>query len=522
MKKLICVLVAFSIVLSCVMISTVQSFAKTSAPLPTVYVRGQGGKIYNDKNDRASGYIYPLTIDKNDIIDKAMSLNVPYATALATGNWDSWCDTFVNICTDIFKPIALDKNGNAIGTTGAGKRIIYKDFVNENGEYDINAYEFNYDWRLDYEDVIDSLHKYIMDICSYTKKQEVNMVGRCIGADVALAYVNKYGTEHINKVILYCDGLDGFELLGKIYSGDMCFDKDAIIRFVNNYLDSADFADEDTKTLISEFVGVIDDTYGLDKFIDIFSTYYSEVYENVIPRIMRETLGRYGSFWGLIGDEYYENAKQFIFGGYEEEYAELIGKLDYTHYNVTNKTYDIINSCLEQGVEVYLVAKYGLQMVPVIDNTFVQSDSVVELSSATGGATCSPITETFSEEYINKAKENDTFKYISPDLQVDCSTGFLPDHTWCIKDCAHMDMPDCINELLAEILSYDGYFTVFDNEKYPQYIRYDNETQTISPLTAENCNNNEEWQPKSIFERIFAILKAALNKLADFLKSLNK
>ncbi|MBP9989259.1 MAG: hypothetical protein KBT46_07150 [Ruminococcus sp.] len=123
---------------------------------------------------------------------------------------------------------------------------------------------------------------------------------------------------------------------------------------------------------------------------------------------------------------------------------------------------------------------------------------------------------------MKKAKENGTDKYISPDLQVDCSTAFLPDYTWCIKDCTHMNMPDCIHEMFAEIFSADGYYTVFDNEKYPQYLLYDKESDTISPLTSENGDNNEEWRQKSFLQRMFAILKTAFKKLGTLIQNLFK
>lgn len=518
MKKSLCILLSLITILSCGIFTAVNSVAKASAPVPTLYIEGQGGRIYTDKTGNNSEYVYPLDLDAKELFDKAMTLNVPFAVALATGDWNSWCDTFVGIATDIFEPIALDKSGNPKGLTGARKNKYFDTNIkNELGEYNIDEYSFKYDWRLDYEDIIDSLHKDILRLCKATKFDKINLNGRCIGANIVLAYVNKYGTEHINKIILYCAGIDGFELLGKIYTGDMSFDKDAIMRFINNYLDSSDFTDKDTMNLITDLINIISTTRGLENTLDEIIKYYSCVYENVIPRILRETLGRFGSFWGLIGDEYYEDAKRFIFGGYEDEYSELIKKIDYTHYNVTNKSREIINKCIDSGVNVYIVAKYGLQMVPVIDDVFIQSDSVLELSSATGGATCSGLLGTLDYVYLNEAKEKGTSKYISPDLQVDASTAFLPDHTWFIKDCTHMNMPDCINELFGEILSYDGYMTVFDNRDYPQYMVYDSSKSEISPLTAENSDTNDEFEYKNFFQRIISIIKSLFKILKNLI-----
>lgn len=513
-KKLISVLLSIITVITCCSVCAVSSNAKTSAPIPTIYIQGQGGKLYYDCNDKDSELIYPLDLNKDILINYAMSLNNPFAKALATGDWSDWCDTFVGIVTEIFEPIALDKGGNPVGTTGSLKSSFNINKVNKDGSYDVDKYVFKYDWRLDAEDVIDELHDNIKTLIKATDAKKVNLIGRCIGANVAVAYLNKYGNDLINNVILYCFGFDGFDLLGKVYTGEISFDSKAISRFSDDYLTTnSDFASPETITLISDIINIFFASNASDFTLDILKSAYAEIYENIIPRVLRETYGRYPSFWGLIGPNYYEKAKNFIFSGYEDEYSELIEKTDYFQYNVLTKTREIIDETISNGTNVYIVAKYGLQIVPVIEETNIQSDAVLEVSSASGGAVCSSVLGKFSDDYIQNAKQNGTIKYISPDYQIDSSSAFLPDHTWYIKNCSHMNMPNCVNELFAELLSSDKYITVFDNENFPQYMYFDNEQNKILPLTPDHPEINPKWK-SSVFSHIISFFKIIFNYIS--------
>ena len=43
-------------------------------------------------------------------------------------------------------------------------------------------------------------------------------------------------------------------------------------------------------------------------------------------------------------------------------------------------------------------------------------------------------------------------------------------------------MPEGVNEILAAILNYDGYMTVFDDADYPQYMAYDAKTDSLTTI----------------------------------------
>ena len=97
-------------------------------------------------------------------------------------------------------------------------------------------------------------------------------------------------------------------------------------------------------------------------------------------------------------------------------------------------------------------------------------------------------------------------RYVSPDRQIDASTCLMPERTWFIKNLAHKDFPECVERLFDHIFNEDA--TVFDSEEYPQYMVYDAETETISPMTEENCDTTARYR-HTFFEALRRFIKAA-------------
>lgn len=517
-KRIVSIFVCISVMISCFAASCITSNAASERMhTPTVYLSGQGANVYAEKGNNKSDILYPPDINVSEFLKSSMVLNEPLAKGLAFNDWDDWCDTFVGLVNPLLTPFSLDKNGNASNGSGVSKTSAVKNKKAADGTFGFKDYHYSYDWRVDPCESADGLNTYIKQVKEKTGYGKINLLGRCIGANVVLAYLQKYGSDDINKVILYCAGIDGFELVGKIFTGDMYFDGDAINRFADNYLTDIDYAEDDTYSVIFDLINILNSLKTLNIAIGAFENIYDKVYQNVLPRMIIESFATMPSFWSLIGDDYYEAAKDFVFGDNKDEYSELIGKIDNYHYNVLNKTRQIIDNCKANGAQVYNVVKYGLQIVPIIKNTELQSDSMLEVVSASGGAVCSPVTKTFSKKYISEANKNGTYKYISPDKQIDASTAYLPDNTWFIKDCSHLHMPDVIDTLFAAIVDYDGYMTVFDDPDFPQYLLYTKGEETLTPLSSENSNTNSEWGI-GFFRHIISLIKSLFKMLFSNIK----
>ena len=249
--------------------------------------------------------------------------------------------------------------------------------------------------------------------------------------------------------------------------------------------------------------------------VELVSKFWSKVSDNVTPRVLLASYASMPSFWAFVSDDCYDEAKSFIFEGKEEEYAGLIEKIDRYRYDVGAKYAEIIDDANAVGNQVSIVAKYGLQMIPIIEESDIMADQFLDTSSSSFGATCSTIDGKLSKEYLAAAKENGTDRFISADNQIDASTCRYPERTWFIKNMAHMDNPDCINDLLCTILDFDGDMTVFDDEALPQflYCKGTGAEAELVPLTKENASGNSKTE-------IFKDYR--LNSLVDLLISLVK
>ncbi len=460
--------------------------------LPTVYLQGQGSYLYADKDDPNSGLIHSVDVPDGYIGDEAKKLIKPLAKGLLTDDWSDWVDQFVESATPLFEKQALDVNGeasdgsgiNGLAHTGGNK-------VEADGTYSLGAYTPDYDWRLDPFTIADQLYDYLGRLTQRTHKEAVNLVGRSIGASVLMAYLQRYGTEYLETVVLYCPSFFGMEAVSKAFAGKINVSPEGAADFMRYFIDSG-MAEEyvgeediDTLRTLADFVSTMVALHALDLPAATMDRIYGKVYTEVYPRLMVKMYGSMPSFWSLVGDDDYEEAKAKIFNGQEDVYAGLIQKIDNYHYNVMNKTADILNGLIADGAKIQIIAKYGVPMIPVVEGARVESDMLTSVYSASYKATAADYGTTLTADYISKAEERGAGKYISPDKKIDASTCLQPDHTWFVRDVAHRSMPAGINALLVALVNYEGYMTVFDDAVYPQYLAYDADTDSISPVEPE-------------------------------------
>jgi hypothetical protein len=521
MKKFVIKFV--SVFLSLVILATSAltcSFAvQKEAGIPTVYVEGQGSGLHADKDNPDSESIYPLKYDLSAayIKDFIKKLNPIFAKAYITGNYDEYCNVLYNAVDPIYSKIRLDKNGEATNNSGNTWTWSLDTLHDEkvDGEYDLFAYVFHYDWRLDPCATADRLSSYINDVRTVTGSSKVNVVCRCLGCDIVASYIYEYGSSLINKCVVYCGTLEGTAACSKTFSGQIRIDPDGLERFAYDRLD-----DKTLMTFVKESVSFFNKTKGLDLMSDFVDSVYKKVKSNLVPRLLIATYATFPSYWSMIGEDY-EEAKTLVFGKNTAEYAGLISKIDHYHYDIQANIRTILTNAKNNGTDIAIIAKYGYQIVPVVPNSDDITDGVVEVRLASLGATATKVNSTFSDEYINKAKANGTFKYISADRQVDASTCLFPDYTWIIKGIEHKNFPDCIDELIKTFLSTKGQMTVNDYAEYPQYLVYDENAGTISPMNSTNAGVTN-WPNDSFFKTVIKLLKSAFALLKEYLPTLLK
>ena len=552
MKKLISIL----LVLCMVFAGAVPAFAgyaeiKDATDDPVIYIAGDSGSLYYDNDtkefciDKASNLLNNGEGDKKEkIYEATANILLPFILeGIATNKWDNYYAAVEKEIGELFEPVRLDGNGNVPegSDCGIGKeakadreRKMSHDYADSNGKYGEYTYHYKYDWRLDPIELADDLHEYIEGVKRATNRSRVSIVCKCLGTNVVLAYINKYGTDSIKGLGIGVATSNGADFLSGAISGDFAIDGNGLVRLGRELAVTKNFS---IHPLILATIELLANTRVIDTLTATMrKLVYSKIEYGIISALATSTMMTFPCYWALVTPEDFEDGLNYAFGeeGSEkrQQYAGLIEKI--TVYNETIKKHvnDILLSTKVPGkdgktVNLAIVSKYGTQMIPVIKDEGVLADNYVSVSKSSFGATTSTIYDTLSEEYIAERTAAGYGKYISPDKQIDASTCLFPDYTWFIKNCEHGNYPWEEKRLVLAVIDANEQLTTEDF-KYTQFSMFDYSTDTLSKMTEENCNDNywtadkELEKPQSKRELLVSFLRSLLKWLKTLFETLTE
>lgn len=509
MKKLISFILCIILVISTVSVSFAAEPQK--AKIPLVYVGGQGAMLVAENPDGSKRTVYPIEMPEN-FIEETVKNNIGiFAKAVVTQQWDEFCDVVYEIFKELYSEIKLDENGKPMNNTRVDWRWTRGRPYRESMQADsFIKYEFYYDWRLDPYENAEILHDYIEDVRAVTGSDKVALSGRCLGACVISAYMEKYDGEYVSDLIYYAGAQNGATQCSKAFCGELYIDADSVERFIYDIDISTD---ENVNNLIKAFVTLYNDTYGLDVACWSINNVYPKIYMNIVPRLLIDTFGTFPGFWSMVSQTDYLKAKKTVFHDADmEKYADFIKIIDDYHYNVQYKLRQNLKKYARNGINVYNIVKYGYQTMPVTQEGDILSDDICDVRSASMGATTAPVAGEFSKYYMNNAQKMNRDKFISPDKQIDASTCLFPERTWFVKNLEHKDFPYIIETKLFDYILGNEDCTVFTDESYPQYLVYsrNDEGETLQPMDSENKATDSKYKV-SFFEAFSTFVKSLYN-----------
>lgn len=500
---ILCVVLVFT------MVSVSFAEGDNNQGVPLVYVNGQGATLVAEEPDGSKRQIYPVSMPA-DFIEETVKENMSiFAKAVVTQQWDEFCDVLYGVFSNLYGELKLDENGKPIVNSRSDwSWRVHGNATREclSGSHNSIKYNYYYDWRLDPYVVADDLHDYIEYIIETTGAESVALSGRCLGACITAAYMDKYDGEYVSDYILYASALNGATICSKAFCGELYVDPDGVERYIYD-LDIS--TDENINELVKAFISLYNDTSGLDIACWSINNVYPKIYMNILPRLMIDTFGTFPGYWSMVSHEDYLKAKETVFYGADmEKYANFIDIIDNYHYNVQCKAKKNLKSYVKDGIEVANIVKYGYQTMPVTTDGDILSDDICDVASASIGATTTDIGDEFNYFYLDQATLTGNDKFISPDYQIDASTCLFPERTWFIKNLEHKNFPNIIDNLFDEIINNDGY-TIFSDEKYPQYLVYNNNEsgESLSPMCEENKATDSKYEV-SFFEAVYNFLKS--------------
>jgi len=471
--------------------------AETSAAdVPSIHMYGQGAAILNPEGED----IYTIQLPEEGAVNRIKSLIPAFVDAWKLKPkeaWNFYYQEIRKIVLPCFGPFFLDHNGEPSDGTHVDWDWEHGNLPDNRGAngYDYLAYPFHFDWRLDPFENAAILNDYIQDVKKATGSSKVNISARCEAANVLLAYFSQYGYEDLNCAEFFASGGRGVDAVSALFSGKLRFDADAVMRYREQKPEKGtEEQDALTRELVEALLVFSDQALLLDLAafsMDVFSVVL--LYDKVIAPIVLETYGTLPGIWSMVDKEDYADARAGIFKGQEQAYAGLLEKLDRYDRDVRQCADELVRKAVEAGVKVAIFTKYNdAQTIPISKHNNSIGDGLVNVTDASFGASAAKYGKTFSEAYLQKAAQNGTDKYISPDRMIDASTCILPDTTWFIWGSDHKDFPGYIFGYLQRFFDTNGTMTVFDDPLFPQYTIAnpspdDPETGTLECMAQENA-----------------------------------
>lgn len=465
---------------------------------PVIFVTGIASiDIYKNLGSEQETVMFPPSMET---IKAALAPGTftDLAKFAITGNWDYVADALIPVADKVLEDFGCNPDGTP--KAGTGIKWSYPPYPIHTPDY---APGFYYDWREDPIVLAVELHDYIEYVCAVTGHEKVNLIAYSMGSICTMTYLERYGYDRVEGLLLSAAALNGVSCAGEPYTGNIKFDPAGIVRYVDSMITHDEQGDLIMSLLkLLEKAGVIKSLAHITD--NIIKNLEDRVYAEVLTPLFGTSLG----MWSLIPDEYYEQAKELLLPD-KEMYAELIAKADDYHYNVQTRNEEILNGAIERGIKFGILVKYNLQGFPVGNNVNNSTDTVIDVKYAGFGATAAPLGKTLGEGYTQAVDCG--HNHISPDNKIDASTGTYPEQTWFVRDFVHMRNAQDYDDLINLILFSEEQVTVFSNATYPQFLRLDEKTNTISPLEAQDDTvENPFFAPDSLPAVVFRLLAAVV------------
>ncbi len=313
-------------------------------------------------------------------------------------------------------------------------------------------YNFNNDFRMGAIENAHRLRALIEDIIATTGAEKVNLIAISHGGQVSATYLNLYAEDTlVNNAVLTVPAIGGAALAYDIMTNNIVFDELTLLYFVENGM----VLEEDYHILVeAQQLGFLD-----------------ALLENLVPYVI-DIIGYWGSIWDFMPVKYYEDVKNAMLD--PEESALLIEKSDAMHTLMLTMN-ERLTLAEANGTDISIIAGTGN---PSVTGLQENSDGIITTEAATG-ATCAPYGQRFADGYTQLV-ESENY-YVSPSMEIDASTAYLPDSTWFVDGLFHgmTYWDEYSRELMYILLLTEEIDSVWDDPDYPQFHAATNSCYTV-------------------------------------------
>ncbi|MCR5151160.1 MAG: hypothetical protein K6B52_08040 [Clostridiales bacterium] len=311
---------------------------------------------------------------------------------------------------------------------------------------------FCYNSQLDSLELASQLRSFIACVKEYTGSENVRLCSHSYGGQVIASYFYLYPDDcDVTKAVMIYPALGGTDAVKYILEADTDVPLDDIFVFFENLLGAP--------TKIEKFI--------YKKYFHYISEFSSFGLAEVV-----EMWRYWSSMYSLCSNEYYEWLKEEFLDPVKS--ADIIEANDIIHYEIMPNLRKIFENCRAKGVDLSIICGTGSrECLGGDDNT----DVLLPAKFVTG-ADCVKFGEHFSDGYEAKHTvcRNPEHYHVSPAMDIDASTAFLPENTWFVEGAFHggHSAQDYTVSLVEELLLTDNITDVYSDPAYPQFNYSDN------------------------------------------------
>lgn len=396
------------------------------------------------------------------------------------GNKAAGAHAIADFGMNLFSDLMVDQNGNSLSDVSIPKFYecganldlsddkawsdtavgLFRSLTRKYGGE--NVYLYTFDWRMSPDFLADDLNSFFKMVQQKTGATKLDVAACSMGGMVTTAYIEKYGYGIFDTLAFMSPALNGVDVVGSAFTGDLTIGGKDLTEFLIKKVGNNFFVNIIIKLL--DIIGILD---SISDFVnEILADYGDIIYDEFLCKVFRTTYG----LWGMVPDEYYDDAVEFFFGGVEDEYADALSKIAEIETFVRS-TEDIIDGVEASDVKLSFVSHYNNKQLPIYSKAYLHGDGVIESARTSFGATFANYGETLTDEDLADVAA----EYISPDKVVNASTARYADITWIVNGAKHVGCKDNSDhtEFAIWLLAQETQPTVKTNPAYPRFLNCD-------------------------------------------------
>ena len=336
------------------------------------------------------------------------------------------------------------------------KNLLFENFINyvtENNYADAkNIFIFEYDSRFDSITLAEELRDFIKDVKKYTGSEKVNLFTISYGGLITSTYLYYHMNEgDVNKAVLNVPPLQGTDFPDRLFRKNVDLPLETLIDFVESVLGVG-----------TELSAIFETNDG-----DFLNTTLNGASDGML-----DVVRYWSSLYAITSPDLYDAMKRDFLDA--EKSAAIIRNNDIIHYEIMPSMEKTFEKCADKGIDVSIITCTGSN---ICLGGNLNGDILVPTYSASG-AECAEIGKRFADGYTAKMTncKNPAHNHVSPSMEIDASTAYLPEKTWFIEGSYHamFELEEYAASLCAKLVFTDELDSVHANPAYPQFEYSDN------------------------------------------------